>query len=66
MGHLLAWLEQHGVQQVLLDASQMGQPLYEKLDFTAFDEIYALQRHPASQPFSAQAKCRSYHKKIWV
>jgi len=27
MGHLLAWLEQHGVQQVLLNASQMGQPL---------------------------------------
>jgi GNAT superfamily N-acetyltransferase len=51
MRHLLAWLEQHGVQQVLLDASSMGQPLYEKLNFTAFDKVYVLQRQTSQTTF---------------
>lgn len=44
MRHLLAWLDQQGVQQVLLDASPMGQPLYEKFDFVAGNYVYVLQR----------------------
>lgn len=49
MRHLLAWLDQQGVRQILLDASPMGQPLYEKLDFMACDVVYVMQRH-TSQP----------------
>jgi GNAT superfamily N-acetyltransferase len=49
MRHLLAWLDQQGVQQVLLDASPVGQSLYEKLNFMACDEVYVLQRQ-ISQP----------------
>lgn len=49
MRHLLAWLDQQGVQQVLLDASPLGQPLYEKLGFVAGDQVYVLQR-PTGQP----------------
>lgn len=33
MEHALAWLEQRGLQQVKLDATDMGRPLYEKLGF---------------------------------
>jgi len=44
MGHLLAWLDQQGIHQVMLDASPLGQPLYEKLGFVAFDEVYVLQQ----------------------
>jgi GNAT superfamily N-acetyltransferase len=44
MRHLLAWLDQQGVQQVLLDASPVGQPLYEKLGFVAGESVYVLQR----------------------
>ncbi len=33
MEHALAWLEQRGVRQVKLDATDMGRPLYEKLGF---------------------------------
>lgn len=44
MQHLLAWLDQQGVHQVVLDASPFGQPLYAKLDFVALDEVYVLQR----------------------
>jgi len=44
MEHLLAWLEQKGTHQVMLDASPFGQPLYEKLGFVAFNQVYVLQR----------------------
>lgn len=33
MEHALAWLEERGVLQVKLDATDMGRPLYEKLGF---------------------------------
>ena len=52
MEHILDWLDQQGVEQVLLDASPMGQPLYEKLNFAFRDQVYVLQRQigsPASQ-----------------
>jgi ribosomal protein S18 acetylase RimI-like enzyme len=51
MSHLLAWLEQQKVQQVILDASNAGQPLYEKLGFTAFDEVLVLHRSREIPPF---------------
>jgi ribosomal protein S18 acetylase RimI-like enzyme len=44
MEHLLAWLDQQEIHQVMLDASPFGQPLYEKLGLVAFDEVYVLQR----------------------
>jgi GNAT superfamily N-acetyltransferase len=44
MEHLLAWLNRQGIHQVMLDASPFGQPLYEKLGFVVFDEVYVLQR----------------------
>ena len=50
MQHLLAWLDQQGVSQVLLDASPMGQPLYEKLDFVVCDQVYVLQRQNGLPP----------------
>jgi GNAT superfamily N-acetyltransferase len=53
MQRLLFWLDQKGVSQVLLDASPMGQPLYDKLDFVARGQIHVLQRQdglPRSQP----------------
>lgn len=33
MEHALGWLEQRGIGQVKLDATDMGRPLYEKLGF---------------------------------
>lgn len=51
MRQLLAWLDQQGVQQVMLDASPIGQPLYEKLDFTACDEVYVMRRHTSPPIF---------------
>lgn len=33
MQHTLRWLDERGVQSVRLDATPLGQPLYEKLDF---------------------------------
>jgi hypothetical protein len=50
MRHLLAWLEQQKVTQVILDASRAGQPLYEKLGFVAFDEVTILQRQGGFNP----------------
>jgi predicted N-acetyltransferase YhbS len=53
MKYLFAWLDQQGVDQVLLDASPLGQPLYEKLDFIACGQVYVLQRQnglSSSQP----------------
>lgn len=50
MQRLLAWLDRQGVLQVLLDASPMGQPLYEKLDFAVCDQVYGLQRGNGLSP----------------
>jgi GNAT superfamily N-acetyltransferase len=44
MENLLAWMEEQKVPLVKLDASQAGQPLYEKLGFVPLDEVYVLQR----------------------
>jgi GNAT superfamily N-acetyltransferase len=48
MEHLLAWMEEQKVPLVKLDASPAGQPLYEKLGFVPFGEVYVFQR-PAGQ-----------------
>jgi GNAT superfamily N-acetyltransferase len=44
MEHLLAWMEEQKVPLVKLDASPAGQPLYEKLGFVPFGEVYVFQR----------------------
>lgn len=43
MQYLLDRLNQQNIPQVLLDASEMGQPLYEKLGFAAYDETLMFQ-----------------------
>jgi GNAT superfamily N-acetyltransferase len=55
MEHLLEWLDQQGVKRVALDASPMGQPIYEKLGFVTSDQVNIFQRQseqPTSQPRS--------------
>jgi ribosomal protein S18 acetylase RimI-like enzyme len=55
MEHLLTWLDEKNISPVLLDASEMGQFLYEKLGFVAYERVYVLQRHrdsPVSKQFS--------------
>lgn len=63
MEHLLAWLDRQRVPCVLLDASVAGQPLYEKLGFVAYNQVYVLQRRnglsfhdhtPQVEPVSVQ------------
>jgi ribosomal protein S18 acetylase RimI-like enzyme len=44
MQFLLARLEQQQVPMVLLDASQVGHSLYDKLGFVAYDETFVYQR----------------------
>lgn len=44
MQFLLTRLEQQQVPLVLLDASKMGRPLYDKLGFVAYDETLVFQR----------------------
>ncbi len=44
MDHLLKWLDEKGMPQVQLDASEAGQPLYEKLGFVAQERVFVLQR----------------------
>ena len=39
MEHLLEWLDCQGVTRVALDASPMGQPIYEQLGFVACDQV---------------------------
>lgn len=51
MGYLLSWLAQQNVPLVFLDASKAGQPLYEKLGFVAYDEVYVLQRNGGFPPY---------------
>jgi GNAT superfamily N-acetyltransferase len=45
MQFLLAELDRRQVPLVLLDASEAGRPLYDKLGFVAHDETYVFQRH---------------------
>ena len=44
MEHVLEWLDQQGVKQVVLDASSMGQSIYERLGLVAFDQVNIFQR----------------------
>lgn len=44
MQHVLARMHEQGVPVVRLDASPFGQPLYEKLGFIPFEEVFVLQR----------------------
>jgi ribosomal protein S18 acetylase RimI-like enzyme len=44
MQHLLKWLEGKNIPQVQLDASEAGQPMYEKLGFVAQEQVFVLQR----------------------
>jgi len=43
MQHLLTWLSGKNVPLVLLDASERGQPLYEKLGFRAYEQVFVFQ-----------------------
>ena len=49
MQFLLDRLDRQQVPLVLLDASEMGQPLYDKLGFVAYDETLIFQR-PGNSP----------------
>ena len=44
MQHLLKWLDGKNIPQVQLDASEAGQPMYEKLGFVAHERVFVLQR----------------------
>ena len=44
MQHLLKWLDEKNIPQVQLDASEAGQPMYEKLGFVAQERVLMLQR----------------------
>jgi len=44
MRHLLKWLDEKNISQVQLDASEAGQPMYEKLGFVAQEQVFVLQR----------------------
>jgi GNAT superfamily N-acetyltransferase len=52
MQFLLARLEQQ-VPMVLLDASEVGRPLYDKLGFVAYDETFMFQRQSGARPAGA-------------
>jgi GNAT superfamily N-acetyltransferase len=53
MEHILGWLDGQGATRVALDASSVGQSIYEKLGFVPFDRVNIFQRQsggPTSQP----------------
>lgn len=56
MQHILTWLDQAGANRVVLDASPLGQPLYEKLGFFAGEEVYILQRQTGGLTFQRPAE----------
>jgi ribosomal protein S18 acetylase RimI-like enzyme len=51
MERLLAWLDQQGVTRVALDASPMGQSMYERLGFVACDLVDIFQRQSGGLAF---------------
>lgn len=51
MEHLLDWLDQQGIMRVALDASPVGQPIYEKLGFFTCDQVYIFQRQNGGSTF---------------
>jgi ribosomal protein S18 acetylase RimI-like enzyme len=50
MRHALAFLEQRKVRTVRLDATPLGQPIYEKLGFTAEYSVTRYADTPSSRP----------------
>ena len=59
MQHLLTWLDNKEVTQVALDASPVGQPLYEKLGFVACDQVYVFQRRNGKPVFNCPIETRN-------
>jgi len=55
MQSVLAFLESHGTQVVVLDASPKGQPLYEKLGFLSFQDTLVYQFPPDRREFKEPA-----------
>ena len=51
MQHLLKWLDEKNIPQVQLDASEAGQPMYEKLGFVAQEQVFVLQRQAGMSIF---------------
>jgi len=51
MQHLLKWLDDKNLPQVQLDASEVGQPIYEKLGFVAQESVFVLQRQAGLPTF---------------
>jgi GNAT superfamily N-acetyltransferase len=49
MEHILEWLGGQGVTQIALDASPMGQSIYERLGFVAFEQVNIFQRPSGEQ-----------------
>jgi GNAT superfamily N-acetyltransferase len=48
MSATLAWLREHGARSVLLDATSVGQSLYQKLGFVAQERSWIAHASPAS------------------
>jgi ribosomal protein S18 acetylase RimI-like enzyme len=44
MQHLLKWQDEKDIPHVQLDASEAGQPMYEKLGFVARERVFVLER----------------------
>jgi len=55
MEHVLKWLEQQKVTRVALDASPMGQLIYERLGFVACDQVNIFQRQSRAAAFQLPA-----------
>lgn len=49
MAHTLQWLDSQGVTRTMLDATEMGQPLYETLGFVPDYPIERWMRRPSAQ-----------------
>jgi ribosomal protein S18 acetylase RimI-like enzyme len=62
MKHLLAWLEEKNVSLVLLDASEKGQPLYEKLGFKIYERVFVLQHRGVVPVFIPEANVMPIHE----
>jgi ribosomal protein S18 acetylase RimI-like enzyme len=55
MQFLLGWLDRQQVPLTVLDASQAGQPMYEKLGFVPYDETLSFQHiggFPSARPLA--------------
>jgi GNAT superfamily N-acetyltransferase len=55
MLHAIGWLENQGVRSIWLDATPLGQPLYERLGFTAEFELCRYHGRPCSTAEPASA-----------